>query len=84
VKLCFTKEGWEDYLFWQVADKKRLKKINKLLKDIQRSPFDGLGKPEPLKENLAGLWSRRIDQEHRLVYALKDDTLIIVQCRYHY
>lgn len=66
-------DAWEDYLYWQSQDKKNLKKINKLLKDISRNPFEGIGKPEPLKENLTGFWSRRIDEEHRLVYAVEDE-----------
>ncbi len=77
-------EAWEDYLYWQQTDKKTLKKINKLIKEIQREPFGGIGKPEPLKYNLAGYWSRRIDDKHRLVYAYENETLIILSCRYHY
>lgn len=77
-------DAWEDYLFWQNQDKKILKQINKLVKDISRNPFEGLGKPEPLKENLHGLWSRRTNQEHRLVYMVKDDTVLIFSCRGHY
>ena len=76
-------DAWEDYLYWQSQDKKILKKINQLVKDI-RSPFEGIGKPEPLKENLAGFWSRRIDEEHRIVYAVKDNTILIFSCRGHY
>ena len=70
-------DAWEDYLFWQNQDKKVLKQINKLVKDISRNPFEGLGKPEPLKENLKGFWSRRINQEHRLVYMVRDDIVLI-------
>lgn len=77
-------EAWDDYLYWQSQDKKTLKRINTLIKDCQRSPFDGIGKPEPLKHNLAGYWSRRIDDTNRLVYAYENDTLIIISCRYHY
>lgn len=76
--------AWQDYLYWQITDKKIMKKINELIKDAMRQPFEGLGKPEPLKENLAGCWSRRIDQEHRLVYQVFDGRLHILQCRYHY
>jgi toxin YoeB len=82
--ICFRERAWADYLYWQEHDKKRLRRINALIRDIQRSPFEGLGKPEPLKHQLAGMWSRRIDAEHRLVYAVLDDELIVVQCRYHY
>lgn len=80
----FSDDGWQDYLFWQANDKAALKRINALIKDIQRSPFEGIGKPEPLKHNLAGYWSRRITDEHRLVYAVRDGDLLIAQCRYHY
>ena len=80
----WTDEGWEDYLSWQQADRKMIKRINQLLKDIERSPFDGLGKPEPLKHDLSGYWSRRINEEHRLVYAVENENLVIVQCRKHY
>lgn len=82
--LAWTKIGWEDYTFWQQEDKRMLKRMNTLIKDILRSPFDGIGNPEPLKHSLTGLWSRRITQEHRIVYEIKNDTLIIHQCRYHY
>jgi toxin YoeB len=80
----FSDQAWEDYLFWQAKDRPTLKRINMLLRDIQRSPFEGIGKPEPLKHNLAGFWSRRIDEEHRLVYTVQDDTILVAQCRYHY
>ncbi|RXZ42698.1 Txe/YoeB family addiction module toxin [Crenobacter cavernae] len=80
----FDQEAWEDYLYWQQADKRMLRRINELVKDIQRNPFSGIGKPEPLKHQLAGFWSRRIDERHRLVYAVDDDTLTIIQCRDHY
>jgi toxin YoeB len=80
----FTPEGWEDYLWFQQNDKTGLKRINLLIKSIQREPFDGLGKPEPLKHNLSGFWSRRITGEHRLVYAVEDDEIRVVMCRYHY
>ncbi len=77
-------DAWEDYLYWQSQDKRILKRINQLVKDISRNPFDGIGKPEPLKGNLAGLWSRRIDEEHRLVYAVEDKAVLIFSCRGHY
>lgn len=80
----FSDQAWEDYLYWQSHDKTTLKRINTLLRNIQRSPFEGIGKPEPLKHNLAGFWSRRIDEEHRLVYAVQDETVLVAQCRYHY
>ncbi|WP_374341779.1 Txe/YoeB family addiction module toxin [Azonexus sp.] len=80
----FSDHAWDDYLFWQQADKAALKRIHLLLKDIQRTPFEGLGKPEPLRHNLSGLWSRRIDEEHRLVYAIDGDCVVVLQCRYHY
>jgi len=76
--------AWEDYLYWQENDKRIVKRINALIKDILRSPFDGTGKPEPLKYEWSGFWSRRINEEHRLVYTMKDENLIIAQCRYHY
>ena len=76
--------AWEDYLYWQKENKKNLKRINALIKDISRNPFDGIGKPEPLKGNLSGLWSRRIDGEHRLVYTVDDNGVIILSCRGHY
>lgn len=84
MKLTWSEEAWEDYLYWQDTDKKTVKKINELLKDISRRPFEGKGKPEPLKYNLAGFWSRRITAEHRLVYAASGDALLIASCRYHY
>ena len=77
-------DAWEDYLYWQAHDKKTLKRINLLIKDVARSPFDGIGKPEPLKENLAGFWSRRVDEEHRLVYAVEGNSVLIFSCRGHY
>jgi toxin YoeB len=84
MKIIFSQNSWEDYTSWQLEDKKILKKINDLIKDIQRTPYDGLGKPEPLKFDLAGLWSRRIDREHRLVYQVIGNELLIYSCRYHY
>ncbi len=83
-KLCWHQSAWEDYLYWQKIDKKILNKINELIHAVDREPFSGIGKPEPLKHVLQGYWSRRIDQEHRLVYFIQDKTLIIVSCRYHY
>ncbi|ACB53609.1 putative addiction module toxin, Txe/YoeB [Crocosphaera subtropica ATCC 51142] len=82
--LKWSEQGWEDYLYWQQTDKKIIKRINKLIEDIKRDPFDGLGNPEPLKYNWSGFWSRRIDQEHRLVYAVENNEILIAQCRYHY
>lgn len=82
--LSWTLAGWEDYLYWQTQDKKTLKRINMLLKDTLRTPFEGIGKPEPLKENLSGFWSRRIDEVNRLVYAVDDNRVTIIACRYHY
>ena len=84
MKITFQAYGWEDYLYWQTQDRKLLKKINSLIRECQRTPFTGTGKPEPLKGELAGWWSRRIDQEHRLIYRLSDESLLIAQCRYHY
>lgn len=82
--ITFTKNAWEDYLYWQNTDKKIVKKINELIKDIQQNPFAGIGKPEALKFDLMGYWSRRIDHEHRLVYQVKEQTVFIYACRYHY
>lgn len=82
--LAFTDHAWEDYLYWQQTDKKVLKRVNALIQNTQRTPFEGLGDPEPLKHQLSGFWSRRIDKEHRLVYRVDDEYLTIVQCRYHY
>jgi toxin YoeB len=83
-KLTWTDEAWQDYLFWQSQDSKTLKRINKLIIDVMRHPFEGQGKPEPLKENLAGFWSRRIDSVHRLVCIVNEDHITIISCRYHY
>ena len=77
-------DAWEDYLYWQAESKKNVKRINQLIKDMMRHPFEGIGKPEPLKSNLAGLWSRRIDEEHRIVYLVDDDNIVIFSCRGHY
>jgi len=82
--LAWTKEAWKDYVYWQSQDRKTLKRINKLIVDTQRTPFEGIGKPEPLKENLAGFWSRRIDESNRLIYIVDDNKLTIISCRYHY
>ncbi len=82
--ISWAKDAWEDYLYWQQTDKKMLKRINTLLKDITRQPFIGLGDPEPLKHNWTGYWSRRINRELRLVYKVKDKQILIAQCRYHY
>jgi toxin YoeB len=83
-KLAWTDEAWSDYLYWQSQDKKTLKRINRLIDDTRRDPFKGIGKPEPLRENLAGFWSRRIDETNRLIYAADDGYLTIIACRYHY
>lgn len=82
--LAWTDTAWDDYLYWQGQDRKTLKRINQLIKETQRDPFEGIGKPEPLKENLSGFWSRRIDDTNRLVYAVDDDYLTVIACRYHY
>ncbi len=84
MKIIFTGAAWEDYQYWQQQGKTALKKINGLIKESQRTPFTGTGKPEPLKGALSGFWSRRIDLEHRLVYKVAGDTIYIMQCRYHY
>jgi toxin YoeB len=84
MKLIFAPQAWEDYLYWQNHDKKLLSKLNGLIKEISRTPFEGTGKPEPLKGDLTGWWSRRINREHRIVYRVTGDALQIAQCRYHY
>jgi toxin YoeB len=84
VKILFSERAWEDYLYWQQTDKKMLNRVNNLLKDIKRNPYNGIGKPEPLKHGLSGYWSRRIDDEHRILYKIEDDTLLLAQIRYHY
>lgn len=84
MKLIFAESAWEDYLFWQGGDRKTLERINTLIKETCRSPFQGIGKPEPLKHALAGYWSRRINDEHRMVYKVADNALFIAQLRYHY
>ena len=80
----FTDEAWKDYVYWSETDKKQLKKINGLIKEIDRTPFEGIGKPEPLKLNLQGWWSRRIDHEHRIVYRVESDEIVFLSMRYHY
>ncbi|PHS14908.1 MAG: Txe/YoeB family addiction module toxin [Kangiella sp.] len=82
--IAWTREAWKDYIYWQGQDKKTLKRINKLLTEAQRNPFEGIGKPESLKENLSGFWSRRIDEENRLVYTIDNNQLVVISCRYHY
>ncbi len=84
MKLIFSEQAWDDYLYWQKTDKKLLERINALAKDISRSPFAGIGKPERLKNALSGYWSRRINGEHRIVYKLADGCMLIAQLRYHY
>ena len=84
MKIAFTESGWNDYLWFQEHDRKLVKRINLLIKDALRSPFEGLGKPEPLKGDLSGYWSRRITDEHRLVYAVTADELVVIACRFHY
>lgn len=83
-KVLFTPDAWTDYIYWQGQERKTLKRINQLIREAQRTPFEGIGKPEPLKANLSGFWSRRIDDTNRLVYEADDDQLSIVSCRYHY
>ena len=82
--IIFMDDAWDDYLYWQQQDKTILKKINGLIKEISRTPYHGTGKPEALRENLSGYWSRRINQEHRLVYKVEHGSVVILQCRYHY
>ncbi|MDX5386621.1 MULTISPECIES: Txe/YoeB family addiction module toxin [Marinobacter] len=84
MKFIFSENAWEDYLYWQKTDKKILNRINKLIKETEREPFEGVGKPEPLKHSLTGYWSRRINEEQRIVYKVTDDALLIAQLRYHY
>lgn len=84
MELIFTSPAWEDYLFWQKNDKKMLRRVNELIRQCQRKPYEGIGKPEPLRGNLSGWWSRRIDQEHRLVYRFEENKIYILQCRKHY
>lgn len=84
MKYVFVDESWEDYLYWQKIDKKMLKRINLLIKDISRQPYEGIGKPEPLKHNYRGFWSRRINGEHRLIYQVREAEIRIIKCRFHY
>ncbi|WP_456095303.1 Txe/YoeB family addiction module toxin [Paramagnetospirillum kuznetsovii] len=84
IRLAWTQDAWEDYLYWQATDKAVLKRINELIRDVLRQPFAGIGKPEPLKGDLSGWWSRRITAEHRLVYRMGGDEVVIAMCRYHY
>ncbi|MCF6338617.1 MAG: Txe/YoeB family addiction module toxin [Gammaproteobacteria bacterium] len=84
MNLIFADHAWNDYLYWQKTDKKMVKRINSLIKDIQRSPFEGIGKPEPLKHALSGYWSRRINDEHRIIYKVDSEFILIAQLRYHY
>ena len=84
MRILWHEAGWEEYLWWQTQDKKTIKRINALIKDMQRNPFDGIGKPEPLKGDLSGWWSRRIDDENRIVYRVIDEALVIASCKNHY
>ena len=84
MRLVFTPRGWDDYRYWQDTDKAQLRRLNRLLDEVVRSPFSGIGKPEPLRQALRGCWSRRIDDEHRLVYLVDQDDLVVLQARYHY
>ncbi len=84
MRLAWYEDAWDDYVWWQTQEKKTLKRINALIRDAQRSPYEGIGKPEPLKNNLSGWWSRRIDESNRLVYKVQDGLLIIAECRTHY
>jgi toxin YoeB len=84
LKITFTAIAWDEYLYWQQTDRARIKRINELIRDVSRNPYEGIGKPEPLRYEYRGYWSRRIDAEHRLVYKIIDGTILIVQCRYHY
>ena len=84
MKLIFSEHAWDDYMYWQKTDKKIAKRINMIIKDIQRNKYEGIGKPEPLKHNLSGYWSRRIDTAHRIVYQIENDNILIAQLRYHY
>lgn len=84
MKLIFSSTAWSDYLYWQNTDKKILNRINTLIKEVKRSPFEGVGKPEPLKHGLSGYWSRRINDEHRMVYKVQDDSILLAQLKYHY
>ena len=82
--LSWQNQAWEDYIYWQQNDKSKLKRVNELIKSTLRTPFEGIGNPEPLRHQLTGFWSRKIDSEHRLIYTMLDETIIIASCRYHY
>lgn len=84
MKIIWHSQAWEDYLYWQNTNKIKLKRINEIIKSSTRTPFEGIGNPEPLKHGLQGYWSRRIDSEHRLIYTIQEDELIIISCRFHY
>ncbi len=84
MKYIFVDESWEDYVYWQNTDKKIVKRINELLKDVSRTPFTGIGKPEPLKFKYKGFWSRRINEEHRLIYQVRNNEILIAKCKFHY
>ena len=84
MKLIFSERAWDDYLYWQKTDKKTIQRVNSLIKEIKRSPYEGIGKPEPLKHGLSGYWSRRINDEHRIVYKFENDSILIANLRYHY
>ena len=84
MRLIFSQDAWDDYLHWQKTDRKLLNRVNLLIREVVRSPFEGIGKPEPLKHGLAGYWSRRINDEHRLVYKVEGESVMIAQCRFHY
>lgn len=84
MRVLFSERAWDEYLYWQANDKRKLKRINELIRAIQRTPYQGVGQPEPLRYSLAGFWSRRIDREHRLVYKVEAEAVFIVQCRFHY
>ncbi|HEV2853680.1 MAG TPA: Txe/YoeB family addiction module toxin [Thermoanaerobaculia bacterium] len=84
MKLIFSERAWEDYLYWQETDRRLVNRIHQLIRDIQREPFSGIGKPEPLRHAFQGYWSRRINDEHRIVYKIEDDSVLIAQLRYHY
>jgi toxin YoeB len=84
MRLCFTPRGWEDYLWWQANDKAMLRRLNRLIEAALREPFEGIGKPEQLQHVLSGCWSRRLDEEHRLVYLVDGEELVVLQARYHY
>lgn len=84
MKILFAEGAWADYLYWQTADRKTLKRVNQLIADIQRNENEGIGKPEPLRHDYSGYWSRRIDREHRLVYKVENETVVVIACRHHY